>query len=89
MSDGQQLQQPWYRDVTKYQWLVLIMASLGWVFDAFEGQLFVACMKEALSELVPELHELEQKLAMSSTITSLISKAQTAMDQNNFLIKAT
>ena len=30
----------WYSNVTRYQWLVLIVASLGWVFDAFEGQLF-------------------------------------------------
>lgn len=31
---------PWYRGVTRYQWLVLTIASLGWVFDAFEGQLY-------------------------------------------------
>lgn len=30
----------WYHDVTRYQWLVLTIASLGWVFDAFEGQLY-------------------------------------------------
>ena len=28
------------RRVTRYQWLVLVIASAGWVFDAFEGQLF-------------------------------------------------
>jgi MFS family permease len=32
--------QKWYTSVTRYQWLVLIIASLGWVFDTFEGQLF-------------------------------------------------
>lgn len=31
---------PWYAGVTRYQWLVLAVASAGWVFDAFEGQLF-------------------------------------------------
>jgi MFS family permease len=30
---------PW-RDVTRAQWLVLAIASAGWIFDAFEGQLF-------------------------------------------------
>ena len=30
----------WYQDVTTYQWLVVLIASVGWVFDAFEGQLF-------------------------------------------------
>lgn len=32
--------QKWYSSVTRYQWLVLVIASLGWVFDTFEGQLF-------------------------------------------------
>ncbi len=27
----------WYSGVTSYQWLVLAIASAGWVFDAFEG----------------------------------------------------
>ncbi len=31
---------PWYAEVTRYQWLVLAIASAGWMFDAFEGQLF-------------------------------------------------
>ena len=26
----------WYHGVTRYQWLVLAIASLGWVFDAFD-----------------------------------------------------
>ncbi len=40
--------------VTRYQWLVLLIASLGWVFDVFEGQIFVASMREAMPSLVPE-----------------------------------
>jgi MFS family permease len=43
---------PWYADVTRYQWLVLLIASLGWVFDIFEGQIFVASMNEAMPQLV-------------------------------------
>jgi len=43
---------PWYEGVTRYQWLVLLIASLGWVFDAFEGQIFVASMAEAMPSLV-------------------------------------
>jgi len=45
--------QPWYRGVTRYQWLVLVICSLGWIFDAFEGQLFVATMNEAMPDLLP------------------------------------
>lgn len=44
---------PWYSGVTSYQWLVLLIASLGWVFDAFEGQIFVASMNEAMPSLLP------------------------------------
>lgn len=42
----------WYRDVTRYQWLVLIVASLGWVFDAFEGQLYNITRADMLPELL-------------------------------------
>ena len=42
----------WYQGITKYQWLVLIIASLGWVFDVFEGQIFVASMRDAMPALL-------------------------------------
>src|SRR5438477_405610 len=44
--------EPWYADVTRYQWLVLVIASAGWVFDAFEGQLFNLTRQDLLRELV-------------------------------------
>jgi MFS family permease len=43
----------WYQGVTRYQWLVLVLASLGWIFDVFEGQIFVASMNEAMPSLLP------------------------------------
>ncbi|QDT27782.1 Putative niacin/nicotinamide transporter NaiP [Gimesia panareensis] len=42
----------WYHGISRYQWLVLIIASLGWVFDVFEGQIFVASMNEAMPSLI-------------------------------------
>lgn len=60
-------QRPWYSGITGYQWLVLAVASLGWAFDAFEGQIFVASMNEAMPELVePEHHD---RLAFYNNIT--------------------
>ncbi len=44
----------WYEGITRYQWLVLVIASLGWVFDVFEGQIFVASMNEAMPALLAE-----------------------------------
>ena len=44
--------QRWYQGITRYQWLVLVIASLGWIFDVFEGQIFVASMREAMPMLL-------------------------------------
>lgn len=40
----------WYTNVTGYQWLVLVVASLGWMFDAFEGQIY-----NLTHEMLPDL----------------------------------
>jgi len=45
---------PWWHGVTRYQWLVLLIASLGWIFDIFEGQIFVTSMNEMMASLLPE-----------------------------------
>lgn len=42
----------WYQGITKYQWLVLLIACLGWIFDVFEGQIFVASMRDAMPDLL-------------------------------------
>jgi MFS family permease len=54
MSTQQAEQGRWYEGVTAYQWWVLALASLGWVFDVFEGQIFVASMNEAMPALLPQ-----------------------------------
>jgi len=43
---------PWYTGVTRYQWLVLTVASLGWIFDAFEGQIYNITRSDMLPELL-------------------------------------
>lgn len=53
MSDDKSIEnRPWYSGITRYQWLVLLIASLGWVFDIFEGQIFVASMRDAMPQLL-------------------------------------
>ncbi len=42
----------WYQGISAYQWTVLVIASLGWVFDVFEGQVFVASMRDAMPALL-------------------------------------
>ena len=63
--------QRWYEGIGRYQWLVLTVASLGWIFDVFEGQVFVASMREAMPSLVGGDAEMGQidflnKIAMAS-----------------------
>ncbi len=41
----------WYAGVTRYEWLVLAIASAGWVFDVFEGQLFNITRGQMLADL--------------------------------------
>lgn len=52
MGDIEQGHRRWYQDVTGYQWLVLTIASLGWIFDVFEGQIFVASRNEVMRALL-------------------------------------
>jgi len=42
----------WYQGITRYQWLVLVIASLGWVFDAFEGQIYNLTRADMLPEIL-------------------------------------
>ena len=52
MTGPDAAERPWYAGVTRYQWLVLIIASAGWMFDAFEGQIFNITRGQMLAELL-------------------------------------
>lgn len=43
---------PWYRGVSRYEWLVLIIASAGWIFDVYEGQIFNLTRNQLLQEIL-------------------------------------
>ncbi len=42
----------WYSGVTGYQWLILAVASAGWVFDAFEGQIYAVTRVPMLTDIL-------------------------------------
>lgn len=42
----------WYSGITASQWMVLAIASAGWIFDVYEGQLFTIYKTPMLRELV-------------------------------------
>jgi MFS family permease len=43
---------PWWREITRYQWFVFIVASLGWLFDTMDQQLFNLARKPAVTHLL-------------------------------------
>lgn len=42
----------WMSEVSRYQWLVLLVAWMGWVFDSMDGTLFSLVQKPAITELL-------------------------------------
>jgi MFS family permease len=45
---------PWYRELNRYHWFVLVVAALGWLFDTMDQQLFVLARVDAMRELLAE-----------------------------------
>jgi MFS family permease len=45
---------PWYKDLNRYHWFVLIVAALGWLFDTMDQQLFVLARVDAMRDLLAE-----------------------------------
>src|SRR5258707_413268 len=43
---------PWYRELTRYHWFVLVVAALGWLFDTMDQQLFNLARKPAVTHLI-------------------------------------
>src|SRR5512134_1492982 len=44
--------EPWYKSLNRYHWFVLIVASLGWMFDTMDQQLFNLARRPAIIELL-------------------------------------
>ena len=44
---------PWWKGVTRYQWVVLLVAWLGWVFDSMDATIYALVLHPALHELLP------------------------------------
>ena len=42
----------WYKELNRYHWFVLLVASLGWLFDTMDQQLFTLARRPAMLELL-------------------------------------
>jgi MFS family permease len=61
----------WYRDLNRYQWLVVLVASGGWMFDTMAQQLFNLARKPAITELLggnPDPGLVSQQAGISTCI---------------------
>ncbi len=52
-ADAPSAPRRWYEGVGRYEWLILVIASVGWIFDAYEGQIFNITRHDMLKEIVP------------------------------------
>ncbi len=46
------LNQPWWKELTRYHYLVVIIASCGWLFDCMDQRLFILSREPALREVL-------------------------------------
>lgn len=46
---------PWYGEMTRYHWFVLMVAALGWLFDCLDQQLFILARPQAMADLLSHL----------------------------------
>lgn len=44
---------PWWKELNRYHWFVFAMASLAWLFDCLDQQLFILARNSAMSNLLP------------------------------------
>jgi MFS family permease len=52
-SDAQTVEGPWWRGLSRYHWFVFLVASLAWLFDCLDQQLFLLARNGAMEALLP------------------------------------
>jgi MFS family permease len=62
---------PWWRELTAYHWFVFVVASLAWVLDCMDQQLFNLARKSAVSELLGPTASADDVTLYSTYATSI------------------
>jgi MFS family permease len=68
---------PWYREMTRYHWFVLVVAALGWMFDCLDQQLFILARQPAMKELMFDLTSRQDAITMLEA-----PEAQNSLDES-------
>ena len=64
------LRTPWYRELNRYHWFVLVVAALGWLFDCLDQQLFILARQPAMNDLLPAVSDPAQFKVMVDTYST-------------------
>jgi MFS family permease len=59
---------PWWRQLTRYHWFVFLVASLAWLFDCLDQQLFLLARNGAMKSLLPPGWDLKLYGSYATTI---------------------
>ena len=59
---------PWYRELNRYHWFVLVVCTLGWLFDCLDQQLFNIARPQAIGDLIPAGHRPEDYTGLATSI---------------------
>ena len=64
-------QQPWWKGLTSYHWFVFAMASMAWVFDCLDQQVFILARQDARKSLLPKTTEMSIVIQYAAYSTSV------------------
>src|SRR4051812_44762173 len=59
---------PWWKHLNRYHWFVFAMASLAWLFDCLDQQLFLLARNFAMKALLPAGADLKLYGGYATTI---------------------
>src|SRR6185437_599765 len=71
IGDAKAATGPWYKALTGYHWWVLIVASLGWMFDTMVQRIFVLARVPAMNALMPAVTPAAEVTFYSTIATSV------------------
>src|SRR6187200_152228 len=59
---------PWWKHLSPYHWFVFSMASLAWLFDCLDQQLFLLARNSAMKALLPTGSDLKLYGGYATTV---------------------
>lgn len=68
---------PWYRELNRYHWFVLIVCALGWLFDCMDQRIFLISRQAAVTNLLGYEQRPGDKLARIGETTVLAGTEET------------